>query len=75
MSNSLPHPDHLNNGEEEKYRNPAGRLSYIANYSKGLKHNYIGEVIPDAYRVIVRAMYSTYPILFERVRMMGRKGV
>jgi hypothetical protein len=71
MARSRPHPDHLGNGEEESYRNPQGRLSYIGNFSKGLRHNYIGEVVPDAYRMMVRAMYSTNPILFERVGMMG----
>lgn len=31
------HPQHLSNGEESAYRNPAlGTLNYIANYSKGL---------------------------------------
>jgi hypothetical protein len=66
-----PHPDHINNGEEERYRRPSGRLSYIANYSKGLRHNSLGEVVPDAYRTLLRAMYSTDPIRFERTSMMG----
>src|SRR5687767_12562996 len=65
------HRDHLNNGEEEAYRNPQGKLSYIANYSKGLRHTFNGEVVPDAYRRYVRAMYSGDPILFERTGMMG----
>jgi len=74
MAHLRPHPNHISNGEEEDYpyqQGPLkGKLSYIANFSKGLKHNYIGEVIPDAYRTIVKAMYSTDPIRFERRMMM-----
>jgi hypothetical protein len=66
-----PHPDHISNGEEERHRRPDGKLSYIANYSKGLRHNSLGEVIPDAYRTLLRAVYSTDPILFERTSMIG----
>ncbi len=71
MSNSRPQPDHINNGEEERYQNPEGKLSYIANFSKALLHDLLGEVVPDAYKIMVRAMYSTDPILFERTDMMG----
>lgn len=75
MASSYPHPDHLNNGEEEDYRyGPGpliGKLSYIANFSKGLKHNSLGEVDPDAYRAMVRAMYSMDPSHFESTFMMG----
>lgn len=65
------HPDHHNNGDEERYRRPNGKLSYIGNFSKGLRHNYAGEVITDAYQAMVRAMYSADPALFERTAMMG----
>ncbi|MCW3111056.1 MAG: phosphoesterase, PA-phosphatase related protein [Segetibacter sp.] len=71
LNGGVFHPDHLSNGDEEDYRDPAGKLSYIGNYSKGLRHNKLGEVIPDVYRLMVRAMYSTDPILFERPEMMG----
>src|SRR5688500_112557 len=66
------HPDHINNGDEERYRRPDGRLSYVGNHSKGLRHNYIGEVVGDAYRAMVRGMFSTDPIRFEQTTMMGR---
>ena len=64
-----PHPDHLNNGEEAQYRtpSPAGPLSYIANYSKALPHNLIGEVRPAAYRALLRALDSENPDDFEQV--------
>ncbi len=75
IANSGPPRDKLNNGEEEEYpysRGPRkGQLSYIANFSKGLRHNSLGEVLPDAYRTMVRSMYSTDPKLFERRWMMG----
>lgn len=71
LASLRPHPDHITNGEEERYRRPGGKLSYIANYSKGLRHNNLGEVVPDAYRTLLRAMYSTDPIQFERTAMMG----
>src|SRR6266536_4432190 len=71
LANSRPQPDHLNNGDEEDYRNPSGKLSYIGNFSKGLPHNNFGEVNADAYRILVRAIYSTDPIQFERPGIMG----
>lgn len=65
------HPDHINNGEEERYRRPDGKLSYIGNFSKGLGHDRVGEVLPDSYRTMLRAMYSTDPLRFEVTTMMG----
>jgi hypothetical protein len=73
-----PHPDHLSNGEESEYRrpfvpppaaNPAnnGELSYIANYSKGLRHNRLGEVNQRGYRRLLRALYSGNPDHFEQI--------
>ena len=73
-----PHPDHLSNGEEFEYRrpfipppaaNPAnnGELSYIANYSKGLRHNRLGEVNQRDYRRLLRALYSGNPDHFEQI--------
>jgi PAP2 superfamily len=63
------HPEHRNNGEEAQYRTPtpAGPLRYIANFSKALPHNLIGEVNPTAYRALVRALHSESADLFERV--------
>ncbi|MFD1150704.1 hypothetical protein [Saccharothrix hoggarensis] len=36
-------PEHVNNGEEGDY-------PYVANYGKGLPHDEVGEVRPEAYR-------------------------
>jgi hypothetical protein len=45
------HADHVANGEEADY-------PYLANYSKGLPHNALGEVDSDAYRRMLRALCS-----------------
>jgi hypothetical protein len=71
------HRDHLSNGEESEYRRPFpppptadnGELSYIANYSKGLRHNRFGEVNQRDYRRLLRAIYSGNPDHFERIRL------
>jgi hypothetical protein len=48
-----PYPDHVCNGEEDNY---GGRR--IANFSKGLPHNGLGEVAPAAYNALLAAMTS-----------------
>jgi len=53
------HPHNMNNGEEAAYP------SYIANYTKGLPHDNIGEVRPWAYRALLRALMSGDPADFE----------
>jgi hypothetical protein len=62
-----PHPDHVSNSEESDYRRPSGDLSYIANYSKGLRHNGLGEVNVSNYRALLRAIYSGNPDHFEQI--------
>src|SRR5215203_2719825 len=47
-------PDHPNNGEEDDYREN-GHRTYIANYSKGLRHNKLGEVDRESYESFLRA--------------------
>jgi hypothetical protein len=72
-----PHPDHISNAEEAEYRRPRvppapqnnGGLSYIANYSKALPHNYLGEVDQEAYRGLLRALHSGNPDHFEQIRL------
>lgn len=64
-----PHQDHQSNGEELQYRDPAGRLSFIANYSKGLPHNLLGEVNQPAYRQLLNTYQSEDPDRFERIRL------
>ncbi len=64
-----PHPDHISNAEEAEYRRPNGELSYIANYSKGLRHNALGEVVPRSYRSLLRPLHSGNPDHFEEIRL------
>ncbi len=69
-----PHPDHLNNGEEDDYRDAAG-LSFIANFTKGLPHDPItGEVDRAAYRTLLRTIDSGNPDHFEQIPL-GTSGV
>jgi hypothetical protein len=56
-----PHPDHLNNGDEDRYPNRIG------NYSKGLPHNQLGEVDANAYNSFLKAVRSTNPDDFEAI--------
>lgn len=56
-----PHPHQLTNGEESAY------ASYIANYSKGLPHNAVGEVLPHAYRALLRALQTGNPQDFQAI--------
>lgn len=58
--------DHLSNGEEFEYRDAAG-LSYIANYSKGLPHDCMGEVDRIAYEAMLRALTSGGFGQFEQI--------
>lgn len=58
-----PLPDHPHNGDEDRY------LNRIANYSKGLPHNSIGEVDQVAYNALLQAISSGNPDDFERIPM------
>jgi hypothetical protein len=58
-------PSHPTNGEEEAYPH------FIASYSKGLPHNSLGEVDPNAYRAMLQALAGGDPALFEAVPMGG----
>jgi hypothetical protein len=54
------------NGDEAQY--PPG----IANYSKALPHNALGEVDPSAYRQLLQAIRSGSPDDFERLPLGGK---
>jgi membrane-associated phospholipid phosphatase len=73
-----PHPNHPNNGDENDYSN----RNYIGNYSKGLPHFdcddaanlvNIGEVKPQRYRRMLRALASGQPYFFGRIRLGGMR--
>jgi hypothetical protein len=58
-------PEPKNNGDEGRY--PAG----LANFSKGLPHNKLGEVDETAYRKFLQAIESRNPSDFEQVPLAG----
>ncbi|MEA2624966.1 MAG: hypothetical protein QOD06_1011, partial [Candidatus Binatota bacterium] len=57
---------HPNNGEERDY-------PYVANYCKGLPHDQLGEVDPDAYRLLKAAVRSGEPDDFEAIPLAGER--
>jgi membrane-associated phospholipid phosphatase len=57
-----PHPD---NGDDNRFENKIG------SYSKGLPHNEVGEVDPNAYRQLLAALESGDPAEFEAIPMIG----
>ena len=57
-----PHPD---NGDEALFE------TRIGSYSKGLPHNEVGEVDPNAYRQLLAALESGDPADFEAIPMIG----
>jgi hypothetical protein len=62
----LPWPEHVNNGEEGDY-------PFVANYSKGLPHDDVGEVEPDAYNALLRAITTQRAEDFERIPVTERE--
>ncbi|MDQ0193546.1 hypothetical protein J2T20_001896 [Paenibacillus wynnii] len=58
-------PDHPCNGDEKRYRNK------IANFSKGLPHNELGEVHLIAYRSYIHALKMGEPEDFEDIPLGG----
>jgi len=63
--------DHICNGEEQDYRGADGSPNYIANFSKGLPHNELGEVKPEAYKSLLKALESGKPQDFEAIQLGG----
>jgi hypothetical protein len=73
LAHLRPHATHLTNGEESAYRSPPplNQLTYIANYSKGLPHNGLGEVDVVAYQALRTALASGTPADFEAIPLGG----
>ncbi|HEY7535736.1 MAG TPA: vanadium-dependent haloperoxidase [Thermodesulfobacteriota bacterium] len=65
---NIPIPDHPCNGDEALYSNKIG------NYSKGLRHNSIGEVNLDAYNTLIAAITSGKFSDFEALATNGNLG-
>ena len=62
---SVRTPNEVTNGDEQRYPN------FIGNYSKGLAHNNIGEVLPSSYASLLRAVNSGRSALFDQIQMGG----
>jgi hypothetical protein len=62
---------HPTNGDEEDFPDQRGLPTYIGNYSKGLPHNGAGEVDYAAYQVLLNALKSGDPQLFELIPLGG----
>jgi hypothetical protein len=60
---NLPVPDHVTNGDEERYPNKIGT------YSKGLPHNSLGEVDLRAYNELTHALSTGNPDDFELITL------
>jgi hypothetical protein len=56
------HPCHVNNCEERDY-------PYVANYSKGLQHDGLGDVLPASYQSLLNALASRNPADFEAIQL------
>jgi hypothetical protein len=59
-----PLPEHPDNGEEKDY-------PYVANFSKGLPHNSLGEVEADSYQLLLAALASGDKADFEKIPLAG----
>jgi hypothetical protein len=62
-----PFPQPQPNGDEDRYDTVG-----LANFTKALPHNRLGEVAPDAYRALLRALQSGRPEDFRRIPLGGR---
>jgi hypothetical protein len=61
----IPTPRQINNGDERRYD------TFIGNYSQGLPHNSIGEVVPTAYQALLTAVHSGKSSDFANIPMGG----
>ena len=57
-------PEHPSNGEEQDY-------PFVANFCKGLPHDGLGEVEPEAYAALLGALETGAPGAFEQLPMAG----
>jgi hypothetical protein len=61
----IPTPRQINNGDERRYDN------FIGNYSQGLPHNSIGEVVSTAYQALLTAVHSGRSSDFANIPLGG----
>jgi hypothetical protein len=60
-----PHSEHVNNNDEVNYPGYA----FIGNFSKGLKHDSLGDPEPVSYGSLLRALESRDPQDFEEIQL------
>ncbi len=67
LAESRPHPQHVANSDEQKFRNDDNRPSYLASYTKGLPHCESTGLIQDPahFEQFVRAIDSGDPRDFQ----------
>jgi hypothetical protein len=57
----VPLSEHIANGDEQRYQN------YIGNFTKGMPHSQLGEVLPGAYETLLNAISTGDNADFERI--------
>jgi hypothetical protein len=62
---AVPIPPQITNGDEQRFPNRIG------NYSKGLQHDSIGQVLPASYNSLLRAVNTADPREFDQIQMGG----
>jgi len=65
LEESRSHGIQTNNGDESRYPNR------IASYSKGLRHDALGEVVANSYESLLHALKSVIPAAFEQIILGG----
>lgn len=68
---AIPNPPHPNNGDED---DPALK-GFVANFSKGLPHDGLGEVVPAAYQALLKALGSGKPADFVTIPLGGDRNL
>jgi hypothetical protein len=61
----IPTPRHISNGDEKLYPN------FIGNYTQGLPHDSLGEVVPAAYQALLTACDTGKPSDFALIPLGG----
>lgn len=67
IARAVPLPDQRSNGDDERFRTQR----YIASHTKGLPHNFFGEVESTAYETLLTALRTGEPADFDAVPLGG----
>lgn len=66
LASDRPHPIHINNGEELRYRNADNQPTFLGSYTKGLPHDYNGVIAnPDDFQQFIRGLDSGNTLDFQ----------